>query len=48
VVDELSDLVLVESVVVVVENREVDLAKPHQHQMSQQDQAGIHLDPLLI
>jgi hypothetical protein len=47
VVDELNDPVLVE-VVMVVENQVVDLAKLHQHQASQQDQAGIHLDPLLI
>jgi hypothetical protein len=46
-VDELNDLVLIE-VVQVVENRVVDLAKLHQHQASQQDQTGIHLDPLLI
>jgi hypothetical protein len=45
--DELNEVVLVE-VVMGVENRVVDLAKLHHHQASQQDQAGIHLDPLLI
>jgi hypothetical protein len=48
VVDELNDLVLVEFVMIVVNREVVDLAKLHQPQASQQDQTGIHLDPLLI
>jgi hypothetical protein len=48
VVDGLDDLVLVEVVVEVENWVVVGLAKLHQHQESLQDQAGIHLDPLLI